>query len=79
MGPRLEMLVGYTVLFVGMSILIEGWREVCPATQEGRLATDRLYAKVRHPQYSGIVLAIFGQLIHGSTILTKENFCKTTG
>ena len=43
LGAMIEMLVGYTVVFIGISLLIEGWREVYLATQEGCLATDGLY------------------------------------
>lgn len=74
LGAMIEMLVGYTVVFIGISLLIEGWREVYLATQEGRLATDGLYALVRHPQYSGIFLAVVGQLIHWPTIPTLVLF-----
>ena len=70
----IEMLVGYTVVFIGISLLVEGWREVYLATKEGRLATDGLYAVVRHPQYTGIFLAVVGQLIHWPTIPTLVLF-----
>ncbi len=36
----------------------KGWREC----REDRLATDGLYGIVRHPQYTGILIALFGQL-----------------
>jgi protein-S-isoprenylcysteine O-methyltransferase Ste14 len=74
LGAMIEMLAGYTVIFIGISLLIEGWREVYRATQEGRLATDGLYGVARHPQYTGIFLAIFGQLIHWPTIPTLVLF-----
>ncbi len=61
-------------MFAGISILIEGWREVYVATKEKRLAADKLYAVVRHPQYTGIFLAVFGQLIHWPTIPTLVLF-----
>src|SRR3546814_19066843 len=32
--------------------------------------TDGIYGVVRHPQYTGIFLAVFGQLVHWPTILT---------
>ncbi len=73
-GAVVEMLVGYSFVFLGISLLIEGWREVFRARREGRLATDRLYGVVRHPQYTGIFLAIFGQLIHWPTIPTLALF-----
>ncbi|RMF88063.1 MAG: isoprenylcysteine carboxylmethyltransferase family protein [Nitrospinota bacterium] len=69
-GTMLEMLVGYTLVFMGLSLLVQGWREVYRATREGRLATGGVYAIVRHPQYTGIFLAIAGQLIHWPTIPT---------
>lgn len=69
-----EMIIGYTFVFAGVSVLAEGWREVYVATKEGRLATDKLYGVVRHPQYTGIFLAIFGQLIHWPTIPTLVLF-----
>jgi protein-S-isoprenylcysteine O-methyltransferase Ste14 len=74
LGAMIEMLVGYTIVFIGISLLIEGWREVYLATKEGRLATDGLYGVVRHPQYAGIFLAIVGQLIHWPTIPTLVLF-----
>lgn len=73
-GAMVEMIIGYAFVFFGISLLIEGWREVYLARREGRLATDRLYGVVRHPQYTGIFLAIFGQLIHWPTIPTLVLF-----
>lgn len=58
----------------GISLLAEGWREVYRARKESKLATDGLYAVVRHPQYTGIFIAIFGQLIHWPTIPTLALF-----
>jgi protein-S-isoprenylcysteine O-methyltransferase Ste14 len=74
LGAMVEMVLGYALVFFGISLLIEGWREVYYASREGRLATDRLYGVVRHPQYTGIFLAIFGQLIHWPTIPTLVLF-----
>jgi methanethiol S-methyltransferase len=74
LGAMIEMIIGYAFVFFGVSLLIEGWREVYYASREGRLATDRLYGVVRHPQYTGIFLAVFGQLIHWPTIPTLVLF-----
>jgi protein-S-isoprenylcysteine O-methyltransferase Ste14 len=74
LGAMVEMVVGYTFVFAGISVLAEGWREVYVATKEGRLATAKLYSVVRHPQYTGIFLAVFGQLIHWPTIPTVVLF-----
>ena len=74
LGAMVEMLVGYAFVFFGLSLLIEGWREVYRASREGRLATERLYGVVRHPQYTGIFLGLFGQMIHWPTIPTVVLF-----
>lgn len=74
LGAMIEMMVGYAFVFLGISLLIQGWREVYRASRAGRLATAGLYGVVRHPQYAGIFLALFGQLIHWPTILTVALF-----
>lgn len=74
LGQTVEMVIGYGFLFLGVSLLVEGWREVYRASREGRLATDGLYGVVRHPQYLGIFVALFGELIHWPTIPTLVLF-----
>jgi hypothetical protein len=64
------MVLGYTFVVLGLGLLVEGWREVYQARKEGRLATGGLYGLVRHPQYTGIFVALFGQLVHWPTVLT---------
>ncbi|MFQ5829577.1 MAG: methyltransferase family protein [Candidatus Methylomirabilia bacterium] len=74
LGAMVEMIVGYGFVFFGISLLVEGWREVYQARKEERLATGALYGVIRHPQYTGIFLAVFGQLIHWPTIPTVVLF-----
>ena len=74
LGAMVEMVIGYAFLFFGVSLLIEGWREVHQASRDGRLAVGRLYGVVRHPQYTGIFVALFGQLLHWPTIPTVVLF-----
>lgn len=69
-GQFIEMLLGFAVILAGLGLLIGGWREVYYANREKRLATEGLYGIVRHPQYTGIFLAVLGQLIHWPTIPT---------
>ena len=73
-GQLIEMIIGLGFVVIGLSLLIEGWRELYRANQEGRMATTGLYSLVRHPQYLGIFLALFGQIIHWPTILTLVLF-----
>ena len=73
-GNYVEMFIGYAFVFFGLGLLVEGWREVYRARQQGRLATGGLYRLVRHPQYTGIFLALFGQIVHWPTIITVALF-----
>lgn len=73
-GQTVEMLIGYALLLGGAAMLVRGWREVYVANHEGRLAKEGLYGVVRHPQYSGIIIALFGQIIHWPTIITVALF-----
>jgi len=59
-GMMVSMILGYVLLFAGFGIFMEGWREVHRARKEGRLVTDQLYGLVRHPQYTGLFIALFG-------------------
>lgn len=74
-GMMVAMVIGYTFVFVGLGLLAEGWREIYHARREGRLATDRLYGLMRHPQYTGIFLALFGEgVVHWPTIFSVALF-----
>lgn len=74
-GMMLSMLLGYFILFTGIGIFIAGWRQVHRARQENRLVIDGLYKLVRHPQYTGLFIAIFGEgFIHWPTIFSIAFF-----
>jgi protein-S-isoprenylcysteine O-methyltransferase Ste14 len=73
-GGVIEMLLGGVLIVTGLLLLIGGWREVYRARVEGRMADGGLYALVRHPQYVGIVLAVFGQIVHWPTVITVALF-----
>ena len=70
-----SMLTGYAIAFIGLLLIGAGWREVYRARKEGRLATSGAYAYVRHPQYTGIFLAIFGEgVVHWPTVFSLAAF-----
>lgn len=74
-GMFVSMLLGYTLAFIGVGIFIQGWRELYRARQRGTLATDGLYGLVRHPQYTGLFLALFGEgVVHWPTIFSVGLF-----
>ncbi len=73
-GGMIEMLLGGAFILFGLLLLIGGWREVYFASRERRMAGGELYALMRHPQYVGIMLAVFGQIVHWPTIVTVALF-----
>lgn len=73
-GAMIEMLLGWMAIGLGLVLIGRGWRAVYLARREGRFAHDGPYSVVRHPQYTGIMLAVFGQVVHWPTIITVALF-----
>lgn len=74
-GMMISMVIGYALLFVGVGLFIQGWRELYRAHEQGRLATDGLYGLVRHPQYSGLFIGLFGEgVVHWPTVFSITLF-----
>lgn len=87
-GHLTEMLFGWkanphfgpfhiiSALFIGGGfwLIAAAWRVLYRAQQEGKLATTGPYKSVRHPQYTGFVLVMFGFLLEWPTILTLAMF-----
>ncbi len=67
-GVYLVMVVSTGIIAVGFSLLTLGWKEVYRG--EGALVTAGLYAKLRHPQYLGLILIIVAFLVMWPTLLT---------
>lgn len=87
-GHLLEMLFGWktsphfgpfhilSFVFVGAGFVLisAAWKVLYHAQQRGRLATTGPYSYVRHPQYIGFVLVMFGFLLQWPTLLTLAMF-----
>lgn len=74
-GMLISMLLGYGLALLGIGIFIQGWRRVYKARGEDRLVTDGLYAFVRHPQYTGLFIALFGEgVVHWPTLFSVGLF-----
>lgn len=74
-GMLIAMLLGYGMVFVGVGMFVEGWRELYRAHQQDMLATGKLYELVRHPQYAGLLLALFGEgVVHWPTFFSVAVF-----
>ena len=87
-GHLLEMLFGWkanphagpfhflSFVFIGGGFILisAAWKVLYDAQQQHRLATSGVYARVRHPQYVGFVLVMFGFLLQWPTLLTLVMF-----
>ncbi len=67
-GWLIVMIISTILIIIGMGWIIEGWRLVYHS--RGRLITTGIYSKMRHPQYSGILLITFAFLIQWPTLIT---------
>lgn len=75
LGMMIAMVLGYALLFAGIGLFAQGWRQLYRAQKEKRLATSGLYALVRHPQYTGLFVALFGEgVVHWPTIFSVALF-----
>ncbi len=87
-GHLLEMLLGWktnphfgpfhllSFAFIGGGFILisAAWKVLYEAQKERRLAATGPYAHVRHPQYAGFVLIMFGFLLQWPTVLTLAMF-----
>jgi protein-S-isoprenylcysteine O-methyltransferase Ste14 len=63
-------------LFIGGGfwLLSEAWAVLYKNQRRGTLATTSYYARMRHPQYVGFIIIMFGFLLQWPTILTIVMF-----
>ncbi len=74
-GMMISMIAGYFLLFTGFGIFLQGWRQVYRAHQEKRIVKEGLYGLVRHPQYTGLFIALFGEgIVHWPTLFSVGLF-----
>lgn len=69
------MAIGYSIVFSGAVLVAEGWRRIHRARRDKRLVTDGIYARMRHPQYTGLFVIVFGEgVVHWPTIVSLIAF-----
>ena len=75
LGMVIFMVPGYLLLFTGIGLFAQGWRELYRARKQDRLVTDGLYDVVRHPQYLGLFIGLFGEgIVHWPTVFSVGLF-----
>lgn len=87
-GHLLEMLFGWktnphfgpfhlfsnVLIIAGFFVISNAWSVLYAAQRKHALATTGPYAYVRHPQYVGFILVMFGFLLQWPTLLTLAMF-----
>jgi protein-S-isoprenylcysteine O-methyltransferase Ste14 len=67
-------LASFAFISGGFVLVAAGWKTLYRAQRARRLATTEIYAHIRHPQYVGFVLVMFGFLLQWPTLLTLAMF-----
>jgi methanethiol S-methyltransferase len=67
-------LLSTVLIFGGFVLLASTWRTLYTAQRAQQPATTGAYAHIRHPQYAGFILIMFGFLLQWPTLLTLVMF-----
>ncbi len=67
-------LLSNILIIAGFFLLAAAWKVLYQAQRQHTLATTGPYAKIRHPQYAGFVMIMFGFLLQWPTIVTLAMF-----
>lgn len=67
-------ILSFAFIIGGFLMISAGWKVLYEAQQCRKLATTGIYSHVRHPQYDGFVLVMFGFLLQWPTLLALAMF-----
>jgi protein-S-isoprenylcysteine O-methyltransferase Ste14 len=67
-------LLSFAFIGGGFLAISGGWKVLYEAQRRHALATASIYSYVRHPQYVGFILVMFGFLLQWPTLLTLAMF-----
>lgn len=66
--------IGVVLIACGLAMLVLAWKSLLDARRAQRLATTGVHGVVRHPQYVGFVLIMFGFVLQWPSLLTSVAF-----
>lgn len=67
-------IVSYILIFGGFILLSKAWRVLHASQRAHTLAVTGPYSRIRHPQYAGFILVMFGFLLQWPTLITIVMF-----
>lgn len=67
-------ILSYIFIGGGFLMLSSAWEKLYKAQRKHTLATSGVYARIRHPQYTGFIAIMFGFLLQWPTIITLVMF-----
>ena len=67
-------LLSFAFIGGGFILIASAWKTLYVAQRDGVLATTGAYGSIRHPQYLGFILVMFGFLLQWPTLLTLLMF-----
>ncbi|MEK9182491.1 MAG: isoprenylcysteine carboxylmethyltransferase family protein [Patescibacteria group bacterium] len=67
-------IASYILIIYGFMLLSKAWKVLYKAQNEHTLAVTGPYARIRHPQYFGFILIMFGFFLQWPTLLTLVMF-----
>lgn len=67
-------LLSFAFIGCGFLLVSVGWKALYEAQRQHKLVTTGIYAYLRHPQYAGFMLVMFGFLLQWPTVLTLAMF-----
>jgi protein-S-isoprenylcysteine O-methyltransferase Ste14 len=67
-------MLSFAFIFGGFILISVAWRLLYDAQKTNAMASTGIYSYVRHPQYVGFILVMFGFLLQWPTLLTLAMF-----
>jgi methanethiol S-methyltransferase len=67
-------ILSFVFISGGFLLISVAWKALYEAQRRHALATSGVYSYVRHPQYAGFILVMFGFLLQWPTLLTFAMF-----